>query len=197
MLRAALRGRGLPACFMWPRHGLDGLAPSLPALLAMEATMGRWPTPPVQTVLPGGPCVGVSHTLASAAAPSPSRSSHLHPRAPVNPWGCLGNLFLLFASCLPNKFDSTVGSPRSRHPIPPTLQHPGPSPACVPPPSTHSQPRRVPEARSCPGVLAPASPCQVTVSGGDPVAGPYPRTETSCRNLPSLVGRKKKIISQF
>lgn len=29
------------------------------------------------------------------------------------------------------------------------------------------------------------------------MAGPYPRTETSCRNLPVLGGKEKKIISQF
>lgn len=104
-------------------------------------------------------------------------------------------MFLLFTSCLPNKFDSTVGSPSSQHPILPTLQHPRPYPACLPTLSTRSQLCRTARDQSCPGVPAPASHCRVTVSKGEPMAGHYTCTKTSCCNVPILVlGNNKPVL---
>lgn len=119
-------------------------------------------------------------TSVAAATLSPPCFSHLHPRAPVNPLthSCPGNFFLLSVSCLLNKFDSTVSTP-------------SPSPACVLPLSARPQPCRAPKDRSCLGVLAPASRCRVTISGGEPVAGHYPHAETSCCNIPVMEGERK------
>ena len=105
--------------------------------------------PLVQAALPGASRVGVSplqrqQQCCQRLSQVTSQCPH-----PPPPGAERGN------SCLP--FASTEGSPW--HPNLPTLQHPGPSPTCLPPPSTRAQPRGMPTEQSCLGALAPASHC--------------------------------------
>lgn len=103
----------------------------------------------------------------------PSQGASQRPD-PQLPWGYTGNLFLLFTSCLPTRFDSTTGFPCSRH----CCSFPG----CLLPPHTKQPLAAMQDARGSvlPQVQAPASHCLVTVSARKPVAGHHRCAEPLC-----------------